>query len=159
MISDLENGSTVIGAIRFARPLVSTGTALSVIQRLDYEEQVLALVESGDLLWAWDVAAPNANRREIRILGQSINAYLAGNPGPDIPPEGVMRLLFPEGHPTLSASELARRMNLCSTHMLTLCRSGCLRLVPGARVRRGPSGSPQVELSSVAKFLEQRRIL
>ncbi len=147
----------------FKRPLVTISTALSLIG-VDYPEQIIALIQGGQLRWAFDVSTKRSKRREIRILGESINEYLAGHPATEQQDFNVvMKAVFPEPKWAVPAFDIACAWNLSSTHFLALCRSTPreINLVKGieGRCRRGPGGSPLVEVGSAIAFLRRRRVL
>jgi hypothetical protein len=147
--------------IRFHRPLVSVWTALTLIGG-DRPEEIIALIEEGQLRFAFDIRTKKAQVREIRILGQSINEFLAGDPAPAISEQDdfnlAMQAVFPAAMPAIPAFEIARAWNASRDHVLNLCRGRELSLVKGARIRRGRGGSPMVEMRSATEFLRQRRV-
>ena len=148
--------------IRFHRPLVSIWTTLTLIGG-DRPEEIIALIENGELLFAFDVGSKRAKTREIRILGSSINEFLAGRPAPAISEQEdfnlAMQAVFPAPKPAIPAFEIARAWNACPGHIINLCRGRELNLVKGARIRRGRGGSPMVTMGSAVEFLRQRRCL
>ncbi len=149
------------------------------------EDEVLDLIEDGQLAWAWDISTEAAEKAEVRILARCVREYqmfgdkdrLAGGNPRDITFEEVVQIVFP-GHqtrPWVWGRELARAFNCSSDHVLNLIRGGSLCLLPGHVVpkavprstpnhqpatigwRRGPGGSPCVALESVLRFLKERR--
>ena len=148
--------------IRFHRPLVSIWTALTLIGG-DRPEEIIALIEEGQLRFAFDVRTKRAKTREIRILGSSINEFLAGRRAPAISEQEdfnlAMQAVFPAPKPVIPAFEIARAWNVSPDHLINLCRGRELNLVKGARIRRGRGGSPMVETRSATEFLRQRRML
>ena len=148
--------------IVFKRPLVSTWTAMSLIE-VDAEEEIIKLIEDGRMRWAFNIATAGASKRLVRILGQSINEYLAGQEAPPINAAEdfarTMDLIFPSRHAMTRAVAVAHAWNTSRDHILNLCREGQLRVAEGSDWRRGPGGSPIVETASAIEFLKQRRVV
>jgi hypothetical protein len=141
------------------RPLMPLS---AVIWRLDRpENEVMALVEEGLLLWCFDVKEPKATRPAPRVLTQSVQDYLAGNP-PSAEDEEtawprVASLIFPD-KPTMGTCELAQSLNCGRQHAMNLVYARQFRIVPGHHIRPGP-GSPYIETASVKAWLLNRRML
>jgi len=142
------------------RPLLSVGAAM---WKLDLtEDQVLALIESGDLLWAFNIAKAGCHARTVRIWTRSLETYEesranSGTTPQDMPGwEAVEESIFPTRE-TLTAIDLARVFNCSSSHLLALVMSGSFRLAKGGW-RPGPGGSPVIETASVKAWLKSRRI-
>jgi hypothetical protein len=141
------------------RPLMPIS---AVTWRLDrHENEVLAMIEEGELLFAFDVRSPKALKSSPRVLAQSVEDYLAGNrPREDEQTEWqrVASLIFPD-KPVLVKYELARLLNCGRQHATDLVYARQFRLVPGSRIRPGPGGSAQIETASVQEWLLRRRML
>jgi hypothetical protein len=151
----------------------------AVMWRLDLDEpEVITLIDSGELLWAFDVRTPRAERPSVRVLTQSVEKYLAGFGGGKLPVSGNLNLLgenFAAGDEeaewlevaaqilpdkqAIVTCEIARALN-CGRQMAhDLVNANQFRLMPGSVIRRGPGGSPKIETASVAEWLRKRRML
>jgi hypothetical protein len=135
----------------------------AVMWRLDRREnEIIAMIEEGLLLWAFDVRTPRAKLPEPRVLTESVEHYLAGKAAYAAEEETewqrVVSLIFPE-KPTISTWELQRTLNCGRQHAINLFYARQFRAARGTRIRRGPGGSPQVETASVAEWLWKRRML
>jgi hypothetical protein len=133
--------------------------------RLDRREnEVLALIEEGELLWAFDVRTPAAARPSVRVLYQSVEDYLAGNrPSGTVASEEaewqqVASLVFPD-KPTIVNCELAGLLNCGRQHVMDLVHAKQFRLLPGTRFHPGRNGSPQIVTASAKEWLQKRRML
>ena len=152
----------VPGAIVFQRPLVSISTAMALID-VDREQQITALIEEGMLRWAFDVANGKGLKREVRILGESINEYLAGQKAPSCSAAEdfarVLDTIFPNLPASLPTRAIARAWSVSGDHVLNLCRSRLLRTVNCSTWHRGPTGAAHIEIGSVIAFLKERRLV
>jgi hypothetical protein len=152
---------TTTKPIIFKRPLVSLWTVLAVTD-LKSEDEVLAAIEGGRLLWAFNIACKEAKSRLIRVLATSVSNFVEGNPPPKMSDaeewQQVLRAIFPTPAPSFAAKEIALAWNVSGTHILNLCDQKLLRLVKGTPRHSGPGGSPQVEYQSAVDFLRARRV-
>jgi hypothetical protein len=142
------------------RPLMPLS---AVMWRLDrHEADIIAMIEEGDLLWAFDIRAPKAVKPEPRILTQSVVDFLAGNRPPlqdeETEWQRVASLIFP-AKPVLVRCELAALLNCGRSHAMDLVRGCHFRLAPGHTIRPGPGGSPHIIADSVKDWLRKRRML
>ena len=140
------------------RPMISLEVAAAISDLP--AQRLLALVESGDILFAFDLAAPGAARKMPRLLASSLVHYLESqpplNPAPELP--GILDSIYPPGiHP--DAVAIARTWLSDSEHIHDLVRAKCLRRGPGSISRRGPNGSPRIDRGSLCSFLESRRMI
>lgn len=154
-------GSNVVRAyerIRFRRPIVSVATALALTDAARQEE-VIEMIEDGRIGWAWNVGRGRC--REVRILAESINVYLAGDQAANSQPEfnQVLDLIFPEQRAELRAVEIAQAFSIGTDQVFGLHRDGCFILIKGSPWCSGPDGSPRFQFSSVVDFLKNRRIV
>lgn len=150
------------GPVPFVRPMICTWTALSLIPGLNYEEEVLALVEDGRLQFAWDMGGRDAEARLVRIYAESLNDYLAGRSAPEERGDEMGRMvsaMFGPGRAEVPAAEVSKCWNISSGHVLNLIRRGTLPVVKGSRIKPGPNGSPRISTAVLAGFLEKRRIV
>ncbi|HLH53449.1 MAG TPA: hypothetical protein VKY92_07525 [Verrucomicrobiae bacterium] len=148
--------------VTFRRPLLCASTVLSLIP-VSRQEDVIALIEDGSLAWAWNIGLSPRNR-EVRVLAESVNAFLAGEPGPFASSDEdefnrVLPLIFPEDGPEITAAKIARSFNTGTDHIISLGRAGEIRFVKGTPHGPGPLGSPRFEFASVVNFIRDRRLL
>src|SRR5947208_2443226 len=62
--------------LRIQRPLVPLSACMVLLDKS--EDDLLSLIESGALAFAFNIAAPNSARREIRVHRSSLLSFLAG---------------------------------------------------------------------------------
>lgn len=139
-----------------ARPLVPL-EAVQVLLDRD-EDAVLALVEKGDLGWAWDIRTPTATRREVRVWRESVlelmGADIAERHGTCL---GVLDTFLP--HRDLRLTELARWFACSSSHVSNLIRDGCLALAGERPDHSSVAAVTRITRASVVSLLDGRRIL
>ncbi len=153
---------TAAPLVKFRRPTAHLVTVVTLLG-LKGVDDVIALVEGGKLRWAWNIATPNARRREWRILSRSVNDYLIHAPAPDISDEDefqqVVAELFPDADATVPATAVAHTLNGSQDHIACLVRSRELIPIRGqVRPRTGKNASPLIQFSSVVGFLRKRRV-
>lgn len=143
------------------RPLISlecSATLLNVSRDKAFE-----LIESGDLLFAFDLSAKKGCRHPlIRVLSQSVADYLAARPAPkDLPDVQTVigQQIFPGHGAGITAFGVSRQWSVDSDHVLNLWRAGELRLASGGKCRPGRNGSPRLDFGSVAEFMTERQLL
>lgn len=129
-------------------------------------DDVLRLIDSREIRWAWDISRRGARRPEVRIWRESLLAYLARESGaarPPAPPEDlalpqVIAAILPKPPAltpraaTVPGRDLQRRFLCCRTHLAGLIADGELCCV-------GPTGSgrnPAILYQSVFEFLKRR---
>jgi hypothetical protein len=133
------------------------------------EDQVLSLVDTGALTWAWDLRHPDAKRRMIAVWRTSLMLYLED---PQRMGRGVtaaelrrsqaqhetevLQNLLPRSRPEVRSTELMRMWSCSSTHIHDLIGAGCFDCVNGPG--RGPNGYARVTTASVTTFLRERRV-
>lgn len=146
-------------------PLQRAKTLIGLSRRPLALEDVLTLIETRQIVWAWDIARPGANRPEIRIWRESLLGYLA-HEGGAAPQNGGLSLrqiieailpgpaaLGPRSA-TVNGRELQRRFQCSRTHLAGLIADGELARVGPAR----PGISPVILWQSVFEFLKRRRL-
>mgnify|MGYP007046916596 CR=1 FL=1 len=126
------------------------------------EDKVIALVESGALLWAWDLRSPAARKAELRILVYSLLAYKSAdatkfNPATATAAE-VDSLILPHSRALLRGVELQRAWSISGSHVQNLIGQGLLVEATERAAKTGPNSSPFITRSSVVAFLQKRRI-
>lgn len=130
------------------------------------EDEILALLEDGRILFAWNIGL-GEDRREVRILRHSLDDYLArltcppNQARPQLSEDAARKLLLPPGHdkPFLTNGQIQRALNCVSDHVLHLVDAKALTLQPGTKYMRGPNGSALVTVASFGQFLTARRLL
>ena len=130
------------------------------------EDDILALIEDGSLLYAWDIRGGDVSSpasREIRILPACIEHYrLTGGhrPFPKSDHQVEADLLFNLGSKTFTTSRrLALVLNCSSTHVINLIEARQLAVLPNTTWGTGPNGAALVTIESVKTFFSSRRIL
>jgi hypothetical protein len=139
-----------------SKPLLPVRGVMSLIDR--DEDQVLRLIEEGELAFAFDVASdPERGRnRELRILPACVADYLRGQTSA-LEWADVLRLLLPHDEPILLGTEITRILNVCPTHTYALARRKLI--TPCSSWRRGRGGCGRFTAASFTKFLKARRVL
>ena len=120
------------------------------------EDEILHAVESGDLGWAWDIAVPTAERREIRIWRESLLALAAGKRDPDLEPHAVIARILPPAH--IRSPQLQRLWSCSSTHIHALLDSDAIAVEAAPVARSGPQSYTLIRRESIAAFLSNRRV-
>lgn len=147
--------------INFKRALLSVWTVLSVTD-FKTEDEVLAAIESGRLLWAFNIAGSAAKSRLVRVLAASVQNMVDGKKLPPRPAaeewQQVVRTIFPTSAPSIPAKEIALAWSCSTTHLINLCDQRLLRLAKGTPRHSGPGGSPLVVFESAVEFLRARRV-
>jgi hypothetical protein len=129
-------------------------------------DDVLRLIDSRQIQWAWDISRQRARRPEIRIWRESLQAYLAreyggGSPAPpaeEAPLSRIIEAILPRPNvvalraATLRGSELQRRLLCCPNHLAGLIADGELCCVG----KPGPRVGPVILYQSAFEFLRRR---
>jgi hypothetical protein len=130
------------------------------------KDDVLRLIDTRQIAWAWDISRKSARRPEVRIWRESLIAYLAqessgGGPAPLVDdcalPQvieailGVPAAITPRTA-TLRARELQRRFLCCQTHLAGLIADGELCRIGST----GPKETPVILYRSAFEFLKRR---
>jgi hypothetical protein len=136
------------------RPLIPAEMVMVMLDR--DEDQVLTMIESGALTWAWDIASADAERREIRVWRECMAAELSGLPQPDPDAEAqALATVLPPGD-EIRSSQLRRRWTASQGHIQHLIDQHLLQGLNAPR--RGPYGYVRISRSSAVNFLRTRRI-
>jgi len=136
-----------------ARPLVPVEVLMTLGDL--HEDDALELVQSGQIAWAWDIRAPSAERREIRIWRESLLGWLSDRTGAG-QPECAISALFPHSLAEIKSTELQRMFCCSQYHVYTLIAGGCITAITAGR--RAPGGYARVTRDSIENFLTYRRI-
>ena len=147
-------------------PLVSVATAAVTLGQS--HRAVSALIESGQLLYAFNLATSAATKAEVRILSESLANYQHHRPvtlaaAADL--SRVLGLIFPRVAtpragvvPTIRAVEAAHQMAVTTDHIFNLVAAKEIKLVRHTRRSRGRGLSPLIDFPSLTTFLARRRI-
>lgn len=151
---------------RLSLPTVGIEGAFDLFKGQALETEITEFAEAG-YLWAWNIAAPGADRTEWRFLVASISHLLSRGwegllDSTDLPARHpadwaqVLALVLPaHTKPFFSAREVKRSLNLRRQHFLNLVSSGAIK---GTDYRQGPGGSPAIARASFTTFLESRLV-
>ena len=133
------------------------------VTNLKGEDAVIAAIEEGKILWAFNLAGKEAKSRLVRVLAASVSDFIEGKEPPQMSEAAewshVVRLIFPTPAPSIAAKEIALAWSISATHTLNLVDDGLLRLAKGSPRRTGPGGSPLVDLQGAVEFLKKRRVM
>ena len=126
--------------------------------------QLMRLVESGGLPWAWDLGLGSV-RFELRILSACVVERAMGSPIPAIGatknlelPE-VVNLIVSPGRQSLSGLELQRLFQVSPDWVNDSSLARQITQIRENRPPTGPGSSPHFTRESVAKLIERRRVL
>jgi hypothetical protein len=119
-----------------------------------HENYVVDLVETGRLLWAFDLGS-TLRTREIRVLPQCVDDFQAEREC-DLEWEQVAKLVTPHDKPLVTSLEIQRSCNVTSTHVSTLIGQKQLKQV--RKGRTGPGNSAILTSASFLEFLRKRAL-
>jgi hypothetical protein len=137
------------------RPLVPAEAAIVLC---DQDERViLEWCEEGVFAWSWDIATPQAARREVRIWRSSLLAHLANGKQPTSVFPEVIEDILPKRE-RIRSTELERLFSCSHDHIAALIESGIFDQVEERTATRGPNSFRVVSRTSVVEFLRVRRI-
>jgi hypothetical protein len=118
------------------------------------EDAVLALIEDGQLRWAFDVALTKGQRtKELRVFPKCIGDFVAGREC-KIGFEEVAAAMTRGESQALPATEIIAALNVSCTHAYNLIHRGELKQVSVGL--RGPRESARVAVESFVRFLRER---
>jgi hypothetical protein len=165
IINQKNQNSLISGPPSDWCPLQHPRALMGLSRRRVGRDDVLKLIDSREIRWAWDIARKGARRPEVRIWRESLLAYLArerqapSGAKPEEPELGeVIGAILPKPWAltpraaTLRGTELQRRFLCCRTHLAGLIADGELSCVGPA----GPGRNPAVLYQSVFEFLKRR---
>lgn len=140
------------------RPLLDVPTCATITDRPT--EEILRLIQSGQLRLAFDLARPGARRRELRVLGRCLAEFMQGTQPAGVETPASVRAeidgIFPALADNLKACTVLRLFNCSSDHVLDLARKGLITVArPG---RRGANGDLLLQRASLVEFLVSRRV-
>ena len=118
------------------------------------EDAVLALIEDGKLLWAFNLAAnPRRGAKELRIYPPCIADYMDGREC-KISFEEVAGALTSARTDTIRAAEITTALNVSGAVTYGFIRAGELKAC--STWKRGPRGSARVSVASFVSFMARR---
>jgi hypothetical protein len=137
-----------------SKPLLPVRGVMSLIDQ--NEDQVLRLIEDGQLAWAFDMSldTKRGHSKELRILPAAVLEYMRGRTC-SLEWPAVLSLLLPPDEPIILGTEITRVINCCSTHIYALARRKLI--TPCSSWRRGRGGSARFVAKSFVDFLKSRR--
>lgn len=138
-------------------PLGRLGAGMWLTQKTT--DELRDLVESGAILWVWDIASNGAGRRELRLWRPCVDALARGEPQPQDTAEAVLKHVLPDGRPWFTVRELSTRWMCSRHHLIKLIDEKLLETTPESPRRTGAGGSPQITRQSAAAFLQARRVV
>jgi hypothetical protein len=120
------------------------------------EDALLHSCENGTLPWVWDIATPTSERRELRILSESLTAIACNRPQPSYSDvDDVIDELVPRHD--LKSTQLQVFLTCSSSHVSNLLRAGCLAAASPRKAESGIHSATWVKRDSVVEFLRSRR--
>ena len=141
--------------------LATVATARHALPGHD-EDDIKALWEDGQLLYAWNIGLGTAI--EARILPDCIAHYKATGGSRQYPKTEAQvaaillgQLVAPQW-PVFSARRLRILLNCSSGQIYNLIDAKLLSIQPGTTWSTGPSGSATITVASFEKFLFTRRL-
>lgn len=139
-----------------SRPLVPVEVAVFALDVPDADAVLLrvggAPCVGQALEWAWDIATPGAERREVRIFWRCL---LPGAPA--LSEAQVYNEVIPSHWGRVRGASIYRRWSCSQAHLGNLSAAGCVQAITAART--GPGGSAEYTRSSLITFLRRRRIV
>lgn len=140
--------------IDIKRPLIKLASCEDFFDR-DYDS-LAADAESGVFIFAWNIAVPEAQRREIRVWRNAALAVYHNQPLQKISEDDVYRLILPRRD--IRSTEL-RRMLSCSQELIhDLDVAGCLPVATARRQDDGPNAFTVYHRAGIETFLRTRRL-
>ncbi|HZR19599.1 MAG TPA: helix-turn-helix domain-containing protein [Verrucomicrobiae bacterium] len=137
------------------RPLLPVGGVVSLLGC--NADRVLDLINSGELLWAFDLSLLHGkgSALDLRVPLQCVESFNeAAACAIDL--AGIVRSIIPQSPTdTTAVSEAALGLNCSPTHLYALISRG--EISSTGIARRGRGGSARVYTSSLLVFLRRRR--
>jgi hypothetical protein len=141
---------------RQSKPLLPLRGVTALVDKS--KQEVLELIEEGEILWVWDVALSQrgGRKRELRILPAAVADYLSGRQC-QLDWEDVLRLLLPHEEPVIMSGQISRILNISVTHVYDLARRKVLS--PCSTWRAGRGGFARFPAKAFIDFLKARRVV
>ena len=134
------------------KPTVALESCADFFDR-DYDT-LLHDVQDRLIKFAWDIAAPGAGRREIRIYAPSAIAFAYNKPMPTISEDEVYRLILPNRD--IRSTELQRILACSQQHVHVIKSEFMVTREP--LQADGPNSFTVFSRESIVRFLRSRRI-
>jgi hypothetical protein len=156
--------------VRYSRPTMGVETARGVLEIT--EDAIGQLIERG-AFWCWDISAPGARRRMLRILSVSVSALTHDRavelledqlalvtPVPATAADAIALVMsgVAKGKPYVTAKDIKRALNFGRTHMNDLVDAGALPELAGTTRRPGPNGHAIIPRDAFIAFLQTRLV-
>jgi hypothetical protein len=117
------------------------------------------MIDSGEIAWAWNIAARDAGRAELRILAACLPDHtMPAAATAELPLDSVIRLVYGPKKPFIWGKDFYRFWNCDSGHLFNLIADKSLKVLPNTGWRPGRGGSPCVTWNSAVEFLKSRRV-
>jgi hypothetical protein len=117
------------------------------------EDELLRLLEVGQVQWGFNIARPGASRRCLRIAAHSVWA-MQSDRAESLSFDELMRLLLPAHFCFFPARDLAKRFSMSNTQICDCVRAGVFKAEPKRRAK----DVIRVHRRSVVEFLKARRV-
>lgn len=140
--------------IDIKRPLIKLSSCEDFFDR-DYDS-LAADAEAGIFLFAWNIAQPDAQRRELRVWRDSAMAVWHNRPLPKITEDDVYRLILPMRD--IRSTELMRIFSCSQELVRDLDTTRCLIPKCPRRAEDGPNAYTLYERAGIESFLRSRRL-
>ncbi len=143
--------------ITLRRPLISLAAAAAIAN--EPTDAITEAVDSGAIRFAFDVAQPDAARRAIRVLSQSLAKYIERVAQPPEQPGAFARVvesLFPALAQNIRTDTLCRVLDCDRKHIFRLSKCRVVECVN--QYRRGNGGTARFSRRSCVDFLISRRL-
>lgn len=134
------------------RPLLKLSSCEDFFDR-DYNTLIVD-VENRVLQFAWDIAAPNVLRREVRLWRGAALAWYHDRPTPKLTEEEVYRMILPNRD--IRSTELERILSCTHQHVYEL--APLLKVTRAPQQADGPNSFTVFSRESIVAFLRSRRI-
>jgi hypothetical protein len=134
------------------------------------EDDILALIDDGLLLHAWNIATvanSEKKRREIRIFPACVDYYKrTQKKGFPLSAGQALTQLFgrpldvikPGEKPFVTSKRLSLLLNCGTTHIIGLIETKQLSVLPGTSWGTGPNGAALITLASIHQFFKTRAL-
>ena len=144
----------VVGVQARGRPLLPIQGVMSLVAMT--QDQALALIDEGKLLWAWDLGLQHkrARRRLLRVLPACVADFLVSRECL-LEFQDVLSQLLPPTGAAVTVASVSMLLNVTNDFVYALASRGELKLL--TRCRKGPGGSARISVPSFIEFLKQRR--
>ena len=141
--------------ISLLRPLIPLQAAMILLDR--DEDDVLAMIHSGILAWAWNIAGKSVRRQDVRIWRDSIIFFLNHQPQPEAEEELVIASFLPTGA-EIRSPELQSLLSCSQGHVRDLIRRRLLAARRKSRATTGRQSYFNIRRQDVIAFFRARRI-